>query len=40
MCRSHHNEIHNTPALWVDQWRHIAQTLGRAIDEGILEMRK
>lgn len=37
LCRTHHDMMHSTPALWIDQWEYIALTLGRAIDEGILK---
>lgn len=37
LCRKHHTEMHVNTKLWVDQWRYIALTLGRAIDENILE---
>jgi hypothetical protein len=36
VCRGHHTEIHATPELWPSQWLWVAQTLQRALDEGIL----
>lgn len=37
LCREHHNQMHNRAEWWLDQWEHIARTLGRAIDLGILK---
>ena len=36
LCREHHNEIHNAPAMWGEQWQMVATTLGRAIQEGVI----
>lgn len=36
VCRQCHTLIHNTPELWPEQWEHVAKTLGKAIEDGIL----
>jgi hypothetical protein len=36
VCRGCHTELHNQSDVWNEQWRWIAETLGRAIEEGIL----
>lgn len=36
VTRIAHNEMHDCPELWPDQWEYIARTIGRAIEEGVL----
>jgi hypothetical protein len=31
--------MHNSDYPWSDQWEYIARTLGRAIDEGVLDVK-
>jgi len=37
VCRGHHNEIHQSPDLWPDQWEWVARTLAQAQAEGVLK---
>ena len=37
LCHSCHDEMHHTPALWMEQWEMIARTLGKAIEEGVFK---
>lgn len=37
LCRRHHDEIHDTPSMWPEQWQWICRTLERAINEGVLK---
>lgn len=37
MCRKCHTRIHAEPELWEQQWEWVAQTLGKAITEGVLK---
>jgi len=34
MTRGCHTKIHNTPEIWPEQWRWIAKTLEKAIEDG------
>jgi hypothetical protein len=34
LCRGCHNQIHNDPDLWANQWEWIVRTLHRAFKEG------
>jgi hypothetical protein len=36
VTREAHREIHMNPELWPEQWRWIAQTLGAAVQAGVL----
>ena len=36
VTRGNHGVFHSTPELWPEQWKYIAQTLGKAIEDGIL----
>jgi len=38
MCRKCHNEIHAQPELWPDQWEHIARTIKKAFEAGVIEV--
>lgn len=40
VCREHHDEIHQDPTLWPEQWRWVALTLSKALDEGVLTLGK
>ena len=39
LCRGDHGMMHSNPELWPDQWEHIARTLGKAIDAGVLDVK-
>ena len=39
LCVAHHTAMHNSDYPWSDQWEHIARTLGKAIDEGGLDVK-
>lgn len=36
VCRGHHSEIHVKPEVWSEQWEWVTQTMGKALDEGVL----
>lgn len=36
VCREDHDRIHRTPDLWPEQWKWVAKTLARAVEEGVL----
>lgn len=33
LCREHHTMIHNTPELWPEQWKWVAETNARLLSE-------
>ncbi len=37
LCRLCHDMMHQNPTLWPDQWQHIAQTLNKAISQGVIK---
>lgn len=38
-CGGCHKRIHETPEMWPAQWEMIVNTLGKAIDEGTLDVK-
>lgn len=37
LCRTHHDEMHQSSEQWEEQWEMIVRTLGKAIDEGFFK---
>jgi hypothetical protein len=37
LCRGCHTRMHHDPTAWLRQWEHVARTLGKAIEDGIIE---
>jgi hypothetical protein len=33
-----HREIHENPELWPEQWRWVAETMGKAVEAGVLDI--
>jgi len=40
VTRGSHTEIHRTACKNDDQWEHVARTLGKAIEDGVLVFKK
>lgn len=39
LCKKCHDIMHRNPGLWGMQWEFIARTIGRAIEEGVLNLK-
>ena len=39
MCAGCHRQIHDKPEMWNEQWQSLANTLFKAIDNGVLDVK-